>query len=182
MSILLATSSFSAINAKAENTYGHNTSGAHENNTKIFDYQGEVSMRYGFGIDYETNNINLEIVNGVRFSRYFYAGIGIGASTNFSDEAGYIPLYLDLKGYLPVSETTELTAGIDLGTQLDFFYGTSGGFLLRPEFGVNFPLNGNKGLNVTLFYEMYKFTENIMDDVNINMKTNQIGLKIGFSF
>ncbi|MDY3309196.1 MAG: hypothetical protein SOW71_07690, partial [Eubacteriales bacterium] len=44
------------------------------------------------------NNLNLEVINGVRFSRYLYAGVGLGATANFSDEAILFPVFIDLKG------------------------------------------------------------------------------------
>lgn len=54
---------------------------------KYLKYQGEVNTSFSFSIDEETSNLNLEVINGVRFSRYFFAGAGIGATASFSDEA-----------------------------------------------------------------------------------------------
>ena len=56
-------------------------------NIKYFKYQGEVNTSYSFCVDEELNNLSLEVINGVRFSRYLYAGVGLGATANFSDEA-----------------------------------------------------------------------------------------------
>lgn len=150
-------------------------------NTKLFKYQGEVDAMYSFGLDDETNNINIEIVNGVRFSRYFYAGVGIGATANFSDDAVLVPIYLDVKGFLPVTNKMDLVAGLDLGTKLDYFYGTSGGLMLRPEFGLHFPFTEKSGLKLSLFYELYSYSIPILDK-RIHDKTNSFGLKLGFCF
>lgn len=149
--------------------------------TRLFRYQGEVDLAYSFGIDDETNNLNLEIVNGIRFSRYLYAGIGLGASGNFSDEAITFPIFVDVKGYMPVSDKMDLTAGVDIGTKLDYFYDTSGGLLFRPEFGLHFPVKRKTGIKLTLFYELYAHRI-IVSNVQISAKTNQIGLKFGVSF
>ena len=105
-------------------------------NAKYFKYQGEINTSYSFCIDEELNNLNLEVINGVRFFRYFYAGVGLGATADFSDEAILFPVFIDLKGYMPVTSKMDLIAGVDVGTKLDYTYDMSGGFLFRPEFGV----------------------------------------------
>lgn len=38
---------------------------------KYLKYQGEVNTSFSFSIDEETSNLNLEVINGIRFSRYF---------------------------------------------------------------------------------------------------------------
>ncbi|MDY3963224.1 MAG: hypothetical protein SOY98_02830, partial [Candidatus Cryptobacteroides sp.] len=40
-------------------------------NAKHFKYQGEINTSYSFCIDEELNNLNLEVINGVRFSPVF---------------------------------------------------------------------------------------------------------------
>lgn len=105
-------------------------------NAKYFKDQGEINTSYSFCIDEELNNLNLEVINGVRFSRYFYAGICLGATADFSDEAILFPVFIDLKGYMPVTSKMDLIAGVDVGTKLDYTYDMSGVFLFRPEFGV----------------------------------------------
>ena len=117
---------------------------------KYLKYQGEVNTSFSFSIDEETSNLNLEVINGVRFSRYFFAGAGIGATASFSDEAIIFPIFVDLKGYMPVSRKVDLMAGVDVGTKLDYTYDMTGGFLFRPEFGLNFPLKRKVGLKLTL--------------------------------
>lgn len=147
----------------------------------MFTYQGEVDAMYAFGMEEETNNFNVEIVNGIRFSRYFYAGVGIGALMNFSDEAVIFPVYLDVKGFFPVSDKMDLVAGLDVGTKLDYFYDTTGGLMLRPEFGIHFPFTEKLGLKLSLFYELYSYSMPILDK-RIHDKNNMFGLKLGFCF
>ena len=150
-------------------------------NVKYFKYQGEVNTSYSFCIDEELNNLNLEVINGVRFSRYFYAGVGIGATANFSDEAILFPIFVDIKGYMPVTSKMDLIAGVDVGTKLDYSYDMSGGFLFRPEFGLNFPMKRRVGLKLTLLYELYNFKTNVVD-AEVKYKMNEIGIKFGVSF
>ena len=148
---------------------------------KYLKYQGEVNTSFSFSIDEETSNLNLEVINGVRFSRYFFAGAGIGATASFSDEAILFPIFVDLKGYMPVSRKMDLMAGVDVGTKLDYTYDMTGGFLFRPEFGLNFPLKGKVGLKLTLLYELYNFKTTILD-AQVKCRLNEIGIKFGVSF
>ena len=39
---------------------------------KYLKYQGEVNTSFSFSIDEDMVNLNLEVINGVRFSRYFF--------------------------------------------------------------------------------------------------------------
>ena len=144
-------------------------------------YQGEVNTSFSFSIDEDMVNLNLEVINGVRFSRYFFAGAGIGATASFSDEAVLFPIFIDLKGYMPVSRKMDLMAGMDVGTKLDYTYDMTGGFLFRPEFGLNFPLKRNVGLKLTLLYELYNFKTTILD-AEVKCRLNEIGIKFGVSF
>ena len=123
----------------------------------------------------------MEVINGVRFSRYLYAGVGLGATANFSDEAILFPVFIDFKGYMPVTGKMDLIAGVDVGTKLDYTYDMSGGFLFRPEFGLNFPMKRRVGLKLTLLYELYSFKTTILN-TEARYKTNDIGLKLGVSF
>lgn len=149
--------------------------------SKLFRYQGEVDLRYTFGLDDETHNVSLEMVNGVRFNRYLFAGAGIGIGGNTSEEAAIIPIYAEVKGYLPVARKLDLIAAIDLGTRLDFSYGTSGHLLLRPEFGIHIPFGEKTGMDITLVYECYSY-EIRVQDTKISDALNQFGLKVGFHF
>ena len=116
---------------------------------KLFKYQGEVDLGASAGFDDETFNLSLEFVNGTRFSRCFYAGMGLGLSRSFSDEGVLVPIYGAFKGYFPVKNRLDFTAGLDLGTKLDYSYGMSGGILVRPEYGLNFPMKGKVGRKVS---------------------------------
>ena len=122
---------------------------------QMFRYQGEVNLGYSFGMEDDSQNLNLEFVNGIRFSRSFFAGVGGGFSGCLGDEALVIPLYLQVKGYFPMTEKLDLLAGCDVGTKLDYFYETSGGLLFRPEFGITVRLNRKTALSFALRYEMY---------------------------
>lgn len=148
-------------------------------------YQTELDLSYAYGIEDEISYLNLEWVNGVRFNRYFFAGVGGGASANFEDEGVLVPLYVDLRGYAPVAKKVDLMFGVNLGTKLDYNYGMSGGFLLRPEFGIATRFTEKFGMNFAVRYELYSFGYDVLGTTGImdmHLKTNLIGLKIGFEF
>ena len=149
--------------------------------TKNFRYQGSVDFGFSYGMESESAIVHLDIVNGVRFSRYLYAGVGGGAFTDFVDEAIYIPLYFNVKGYVPVGKKVDLMAGVDLGTCLDYNYGTSGGLLLRPEFGISTQFTEKFGMTFAVKYDFYSF-KMPLTSYEYRVKTNQIGLKIDFNF
>ena len=69
--------------------------------------------------------VQIDVINGVRFSRCFFAGAGIGLARNFSDEEFYIPIYFNAKGYFPVANNLDLMAGMDVGTKIDYAYENS---------------------------------------------------------
>ena len=148
---------------------------------KYFKYQGEVNVSYTFDMSEELNNLNLEVINGVRFSRYLFAGAGIGATADLSDEAIIFPIFVDVKGYLPVARKLDLTAGVDVGTKLDYTYDMTGGLMFRPEFGLHFPMRQKVGMKLTLLYERYSCKTTVMN-AEVKYKLNQIGIKLGVSF
>ena len=96
-----------------------------------------------------------------------------------------VPLYVDLRGYAPVVKKVDLMFGVNLGTKLDYNYGMSGGFLLRPEFGIATRFTEKFGMNFAVRYELYSFGYDVLGTTGImdmHLKTNLIGLKIGFEF
>lgn len=171
-----------ARNTNAESRTPRNTcKNIRQNTPGLFQYQGEISLSAAYGIEWESAAVNLEIVNGIRWSRYLYTGVGIGLSANTQDEPVFLPLFVDVKAYLPVTPKTDLLFGLDLGTRLDFAYDTSGGLLFRPQFGFHFPFGERTGLNLSLFYELYSFKAPIQD-ISVGFRTNYLGLRLGFHF
>lgn len=148
---------------------------------KKFNYQGEAVLGYSFGLEEDFHYVKIDVINGVRFSRCFFAGAGIGISQNFSDEEFYIPIYFNAKGYFPVAKNLDLMAGVDIGTKIDYVYETSGGLLLQPMFGICTAMHKNFALNIALKYEFYSYRINDIA-VNSKLQTNQVGISLGFVF
>lgn len=152
---------------------------------RIARYSGEVTLGYSYGIDEGCSYARLEVLNGALITDYFFAGVGIGAERCLADEPLFFPVYLNLKGLLPVGEKVSLFLGADFGTRIDYSYGTSGGFLFRPEFGARFGLGRRFGLDVALKYDYYAATEDYVlwgTVISGKIRNNGIGLRVGFVF
>lgn len=151
-------------------------------------YQGEVMLGAGFELESEMGYLQLEMINGLRINRYLSAGVGGGVSVSMGDEAFLFPIYVNATGHFPVAKKLDLKAGLNLGTKLDYAYGESGGFLLRPEFGIGIRFTERFCLNIALKYEFYTYRYDLIPEgnwigpVDVRLKYNQIGLKLGFEF
>jgi len=149
-------------------------------------YQGEVQIGYNFGVkDFDPDYANLSFINGIRFNKNLFAGIGVGLNTYAIFESGVdkeyaLPIFINAKAYLPVSPQTDFFASLDCG----YWFGISsnlkevGGLMLTPSVGVCFDLGKSYGLNLSLGYNH----QNWSADGPVSVNTGAIGLKVGFSF
>lgn len=108
-------------------------------------YQGEVDLGYSVGVGtWDFSRLNVHTVQGVKIGKYFSTGVGVGIDYYFSndilDAAGIggqvmIPIYLNMKGYLPVSESISPYISLDLGGGIGV-QDLASGFLVTPSVGV----------------------------------------------
>ncbi len=149
--------------------------------THKFKYQGEGEIFLQAG-SHEISEMGINIINGVRLNRYLYTGVGIGVSTSLDDEALMMPLFLDVKGYLPISRKISFLAVGDLGIKTDF---SVSGFYVNPGMGISLKTGRKCALNITLRYEYFTYNENFetqLGNIGARIKCNNIGLKLGLSF
>lgn len=162
-------------------------------------YQGEVQVGYAFGIgDYKIDRLSIHMINGVRFNPYFSAGLGLGLDVYNSDGETLVslPLFVNLKGYLPVSQSVSLFASFDLGysaalksyeetiQSYDAKLGMKG-IMYTPAIGASFKVTGNKTLNLSLGYDIKTATAEVSGQGqhgSDDMKCNAISLKLGYAF
>lgn len=148
-------------------------------------YQGEFAFAYGLAVSEGTGDlfprIVFETVHGVRINPYLFAGVGVGVDYFYKDLYFYdgwniyelgnsgtvLPVFANVKGYLPVSRKVALNLSWDLGAAIGvggyFSGGTefytsigpgvtfgrqSGG--VRGDFSIRFQHMG-EGLNAILF-------------------------------
>lgn len=100
-------------------------------------YQGEVDLGYSFGVGKSASErVNLHTIQGIRVGKYFSAGIGTGFDFyyDFDDSSEMIvPVYLNLKGYYPLSAKVSPYISCDIGVGV----------------GVTGDVDNNAGLNIS---------------------------------
>jgi len=150
-------------------------------------YHGEIKAGDSIGVgSYAKNRVNLYTIQGVKIGEYFSTGLGLGLDWYRGLYAEYwekqgkpdmgelaMPIYLNVKGYLPVNEkvapylTFDIGYGIGLTEGLDGF----GGLYLTPGVGIKAGhFKAEVGFNV----------QRIVDVVNVN--ANALKLAIGYIF
>ncbi len=140
-------------------------------------YQGEVDLGYSLGVGtFATGRINIHTIQGAKFGEYFSAGIGIGA--DLYHEGGLdvmIPIFLNLKGYLPTQSIVTPYVSFDVGAGIGASEYVSGisGLMLTPAIG----LKVGKLFKAQLGYNVQKISES---GVSVNM--NAVQLKVGVVF
>ena len=153
------------------------------------DMRGSLRMRYFRNIRAKslwltdskvlnTDRIHFETVHGVRINPYLFAGLGLGFDYFYGllndydgyyeeeDTMGVLPVFVDFKGYCPVSPKASIYLAWDLGAAVGVsglaqgtefytsigpgidFGGSKGG--PRGNFGIRFQHMG-EGLNAVLF-------------------------------
>ncbi len=152
---------------------------------KLPRYQGEFAFAYGLAVSEGMGDlvprIVFETVHGVRINPYLFAGVGLGINYFYKDlyffdgwdiyELGnsgtVLPVFANVKGYLPVSRKVALNLSWDLGAAIGIggyfnegtefytsigpgitFGSQSGG--VRGDFSIRFQHMG-EGLNAILF-------------------------------
>jgi len=100
----------------------------YKTNTHAVDiwYEGELNIGYGMGGTLKEDGDSedakfarpfIETVHGVRITRYAFAGLGVGFQYAYDEEwkVGMMPVFLDLKGFYPVTDDFAPYVAFDLG-------------------------------------------------------------------
>ena len=90
----------------------------------LVSYQGEIDLGYSYGIDSKASDCaSIHTIHGIKVGKYFSTGIGIGFDLHYryddSSEA-IVPLYLNFKGYLPLSKNVSSFLSCDAGWAMGF--------------------------------------------------------------
>ncbi len=160
-------------------------------------YEGELNVGYGMGgtikIDGESADAKygrpfIETVHGVRITEYAFAGVGVGFQYACDKQwkVGMMPVFLDLKGYYPVTEHFAPYVAIDFGFSSgvvgtkDFAdeegMDLKGGFYASYGIGLNY-----KRLNFGLGWQhqgmKFKYEGESSDGFSVNSFFVKVGLK-----
>lgn len=133
-------------------------------------YQGEIGIGYGLEFE-EGGHIVFETVHGIRFNPNIFTGIGAGINYNFYEGVGIIPVFINTKGYYPLSQKTSLYLSVDIGTAIDASGWGETGWYLNVGPGINFG-NAKNAFRSDFSIRCQHLGENL----------NAILFRIGFSF
>lgn len=144
-------------------------------------YQGEVELGYSAGVGtFSMGRVNLHTIQGAKVGDYFSVGLGLGLDyyhelySDVGDGELFVPIYLNMKGYVSVTEKLSPFASLDLGYGLGITEGVSGcgGFLWSPSVGLRY-----NHFKLQVGYTSQRISE---DGFGFNM--NAVQFKIGIIF
>ena len=139
-------------------------------------YQGEVDLGYSLGVgEFAAGRVNIHTIHGAKFGNNFSAGVGVGIDIYHSGEADVmVPIYLNLKGYVPTNSKVSPYASFDIGAGLGASESVSGlsGLYLMPAIG----------LKVGAFKAQLGFNVQKLSESGISVGMNAVQLKVGVVF
>lgn len=136
------------------------------------EYHSEYSVGYSVGVgDWAIDRINVQTIQGLRFSDNLTAGIGIGLDYYNDSENFMMPITINAKAYLPTSDNFAPFASLDLGYGIGITESISG-FTITPAVGIK----AGKFM-AQIGYNSQKLSE---DGISLNMGAFQ--MKIGLMF
>ncbi|WP_418425455.1 hypothetical protein [Alistipes sp.] len=146
-------------------------------------YQGEVDAGYSIGTGLlSQNRVNLHWVNGIRVGKYFSTGLGLGFDyyhQMYDKGELVLPIFLNLKGYLPVTEKVSPFFSFDIGASVGLTEGVSGlsGLLCTPAVGCAFKTTKKSAFLVSLGYNVQQISES-----GVSINVNAVSIKLGYQF
>lgn len=142
-------------------------------------YQGEVDAGYSIGAGvYNQNRTNLHLINGIRFGSYFSMGIGLGFDIYHDRYYGadlLLPIFLNFKGYLPISKKVSTFLSFDVGAGVGLTEGVSdeSGLLLNPAIGCAFKTTQKSAILMSVGYNIQEMS---------GMAIGAVSIKLGYQF
>ena len=141
-------------------------------------YHGEVDAGYSIGVGtFATDRFNVHTIQGVQIGKYFSTGLGIGIDGYLIYESSVdiaVPIYLNLKGYIPVTDKVSPFVSMDLGVGIgasEYLKGMSG-LYCTPAVGIKAgKFKAQLGYNIQRISEM-----------GIGVNAGAMQLKVGVMF
>ena len=116
-------------------------------------YQEELDFGYSLGVGLlPFDRVYLHTIQAAKIGDYFSVGIGTGFDMYYMEGSVYLPLYLDLAGYLPTSSRNSLIFSFDIGTCLDLDDRHSW-LYVTPAFGIKTGM-----FKIQLGYNIWKYS------------------------
>lgn len=147
------------------------------NAQSLIKYHGEADIAYSSGVgQLAIDRFNIHMVNGIMIDDVCSVGIGIGTDcyTYLKTISVAIPIYLDLKGYLPVTDKIQAFMGVGCGIGVgasEYIEGLKG-LYLTPSVGIKF-----KRVKLQIGYSMQRVSEG-----GVGYNLGAIQTKLGVMF
>lgn len=138
-------------------------------------YHGEVDLGYSIGVGtFATGRVNLHTIQGVQVGKYFSTGIGLGLDLYHEGPELMIPIYLNLKGYLPVAAKVCPYFSFDIGAGIGASTGLSGlsGVTYTPAVGIK----------AGRFKAQIGYNAQCLSDSGVSITMGALQLKAGVMF
>ncbi len=161
-------------------------------------YEGELNLGYGMGgslkYDGESEDAHfarpfIETVHGARITRYAFVGLGAGFQYAYDEEweIGLVPVFLNLKGYYPVTEHFAPYVSVDLGYGLGVLgtknYGGEEGLDLKGGLYASYGIGLNyKRLNFGFGWQHQSMKFAYEGESGDSFGANSFFLKVGLKF
>ena len=147
-------------------------------------YKGMVDLGYGIGVgDFGEGRIEFQTAHGYQFNPYLFTGVGAGISYYHESEAISVPIFADIRGSLPISDS-KVSPFIDF--KIGYAVADVEGFYFSPSVGLRVALNHRAGFNFSLGYELQKFDWYYYDYYYGSYEGTEncgaFAIKIGFDF
>lgn len=124
-------------------------------------------------------------IHGYQINSNLFVGGGTGINyySSESDDAGYIPIFADIRGYLLKGRITPY-AEAKIGGQFTFNENGTSGLYFAPEMGCSFATSNKFAINVAVEYILHR-DQNIASTASgriCNIDTGGLCLKLGIAF
>lgn len=140
-------------------------------------YKGMVNLGYGIGTSkWGTGRIEIATVHGYQLFPYLYIGAGIGINYYPDRELWNLPLFADIRGYLPLSDP-QLSPYADI--RVGYSVADIDGFYFSPSIGLRYGITKDYGLAFAIGYELQSF--DLIDVIGFKRKNNT-AFTMRFSF
>lgn len=116
-------------------------------------YRGIIDFGYGVGVGdvAEEERVEIATTHGYQFNKYLFAGIGVSLNYFHHTEVLIVPIFADLRGTLPISNT-KIAPYVDM--RIGYSLGEYEGFYFSPSVGVRFGIGKDAGISFGIGYEL----------------------------
>ena len=171
----------------------------------------EMSVSAGAAIGvgtYSNTTYSATIIEGYRFNKYIFTGIGAGfgyshvlyefdidkyGATEYRNDAYLVPVFLNVKANMPCGKISPFVS-LNLGYTFDLNrnFSNAPGFMIEPAIGIDYNLTGRKAIYFLVGFNLQRGEYSIVRDMgnadgdwDLILKSEMlkaVSLRVGFKF